>query len=367
MKPIILAYINQPEWCYGYTMTQIIKRLPEFEWVELPRTFDLRGYLNSRKPFHMLYSRANINFVDQILHSFPGVRGRTLASVTIGGKMLYNRLKQAKNVDDYLGVLAQNHETMEMWKGRRISLLPNGVDTEQFAPVSFPQEFTVGYAARTNTNRARDQKGYTEFVIPACQHEKVPLRVCDSGQKKIPHDEIHTFYNEVSVIAQPSHSEGCSNTVCEAMACGRPCLIVRGVGWHGEVCRGTEKDVDAGRANVIFVKRDVRDVCRWISRLRDDQALFDMVSKNAREFAVKHSWDAVIPKYRAAIMDGLRHAYANGRMIQCFVKKTFRANHTYYPEGSRHDFTRELIQEYPDKLQPLERDKDIRTWLKCHE
>jgi len=86
------------------------------------------------------------------------------------------------------------------------------------------------------------------------------------------------FYHSLGAYAQPSAAEGCSNSVMEAMACGLPCLIVKGVGYHGETCNDSQ---------VIFVERTVESVVAGLVRAMNFNTTF------ARHFAQCHDWSQV--------------------------------------------------------------------------
>jgi len=76
----------------------------------------------------------------------------------------------------------------------------------------------------------------------------------------------------------------------EAMSCGLPCLICKGVGYHGEVCRDAREHEDG---EVLFVERSIQSVKETLIRLRRDGDLYRRMRLNARTFAKQHPWAGV--------------------------------------------------------------------------
>jgi glycosyltransferase involved in cell wall biosynthesis len=59
----------------------------------------------------------------------------------------------------------------------------------------------------------------------------------------VPYEELHLLYNSAEVFVNPAPYEGCSNTVLQAMACGRPLVLSNSGG-----C------ADVGREAAMFVR-----------------------------------------------------------------------------------------------------------------
>jgi glycosyltransferase involved in cell wall biosynthesis len=92
-------------------------------------------------------------------------------------------------------------------------------------------------------------------------------------------DLLHV-YHEASVLALPSLSEGCSNALLEAMACGL-CPVVTDIGGN--------RDVITDRVNGRLVAaRDERCLGDVLSELLADKETRDRLAGNARAHVVAH-------------------------------------------------------------------------------
>jgi glycosyltransferase involved in cell wall biosynthesis len=108
----------------------------------------------------------------------------------------------------------------------------NGVDINVFKSIQTPSELTIGYAGRVSEEKGinfllklmRSTKTINYVIAGKEQMEwKIPDNCIYYGL--IPHDEMVNFYNKCNVIVLPSYTEGVSNVILEAYACGRVLIM----------------------------------------------------------------------------------------------------------------------------------------------
>ncbi len=111
-------------------------------------------------------------------------------------------------------------------------------------------------------------------------------------------EEMREFYQSLHVYVCASRSEGASNPVLEAAACGLP-VVTTAVGIMPELIRDGE--------NGFFVRRDVEDIAGKLRRLRDDPDLRERMGRAAREAVEAWDWRHHSCHYAAmfaAVLDG---------------------------------------------------------------
>ena len=138
----------------------------------------------------------------------------------------------------------------------RAVVIPNGIDTERFRPDSAlrkrfrkacclqKEDVAVGIVARLDP-----MKGYELFARAAAKllkrYKNLYFFAAGSGDRAIRDrcekilgqendkrfiwlggiKEIETLYNGLDIAVSSSSTEGFSNTIAEAMACGTPCIV----------------------------------------------------------------------------------------------------------------------------------------------
>jgi len=163
-------------------------------------------------------------------------------------------------------------------------LIMNGVDLDLFTPQPFPDEFTVGWAGNPDIHNTI--KNYA-LVRDACNAVQVPL-VCADGS--IPYEEMtEKFYSRISCLILASTSEGTSNPVLEAMACGKPVIASR-VGIVPEVMGRS------GLAGYIVDEITVKSFAQSIAHMR--KGPLKRWGVRARSHVRGWSWHFIANQYR---------------------------------------------------------------------
>jgi hypothetical protein len=219
-----------------------------------------------------------------------------ISTVGTGGKKLEIRLNGAeRTAKNGIGLIVQNQMALHsaIKKGHKhVWMIPNGVNNRLFHPCEKKSGNVIGVAANTHGSRG-NLKG-VPFIKEACSTLKMEYREVNSEQP-LSHEEIADWYRELDYYLQPSDTEGCSNSVMEAMASGLPVFICDGVGYHGEVCRSA---IDYPDGQVIFVERNAKDIADKLTILENNPYIKARCIKNALEFADNHDWKHIAPRYK---------------------------------------------------------------------
>jgi glycosyltransferase involved in cell wall biosynthesis len=208
-----------------------------------------------------------------------------------------------KYMGECYGVIATNRYLYNEAKkyNKRVYFIPNGLNLTEWdiLPI-YSGRFTVGFVGNISNPEYREFKGY-HFIEASCKELGIPIRTALYGAEQIPHEEMRDkFYRHISCIVHPTISEGCSNTIMEALACGVPVITTRTAGYHGE-------ELEDGK-NVLFCERTTDSVKECIARLRQDHRLRAKLSIEGRKFAkTHHDINIVAGEYKKVIEGCFEH------------------------------------------------------------
>jgi len=217
------------------------------------------------------------------------------------------------NLADYLlsvsQVLADRlHEVIGPRKKRFTSIL-NGVDTGRFYPNEqkrIQQRKVLGVAPDTvligTVGRTVPVKNHQLLIKAAAllHNTHTNFKICIVGgidaEKKVRmecerladeldvasfvdfvgvQDDIPAFLNAFDIFVLPSLSEGCSNVIQEAMACGKP-VVASNVGGNSEL-------VMHQKTGLLFPSNDETALYKALTILVDDDRLRENFGRNALE------------------------------------------------------------------------------------
>lgn len=282
----ILVHVDASGWCYHNTVMKITDMLKDkFEFVIIN---DAQRQASEVINFDgdIVWARCGAYRNFELKNLNPGLIKKTFSSVTTGGELLYNRaMRNLSCNENECGVIVQNEEAKivieDILNGKRdqsVYVLPNGCDIEMFKPAE-KEGFIIGFNGRVK-NTEENLKGYNYFRLATKNEETLEL----TGDTCWPYEKMPEFYDKIKILILPSSSEGCSNTINEALSSGVPVLTVK-TGWHAEVCNG-EQD------GVIWISRNVKDIKDKIDYVRNlSKEAYAQLSENARNWAVRHSWE----------------------------------------------------------------------------
>ena len=202
----------------------------------------------------------------------------------------------------------------------KIRVLPNGVNSDTFHPVShsFHNKKTILYVGRFYKGKG------LEFLIDAVErlipeHPSVRLWVTGQGVyfKKInafiqgrairkhivflgwkESEALNQLYNEATVYVMPSIVEGFGMTLLEAMACGCP-VIATDSGGAVDIIRHNYNGLLTSYGNV-------EQLAAFISRILTDETKKEFLIQNGLTIIKDFRWEAIARKLYCIYTDGFK-------------------------------------------------------------
>jgi glycosyltransferase involved in cell wall biosynthesis len=169
-----------------------------------------------------------------------------------------------------------------------IVLTENGVDTELFSPTQAVNSerrkpLVVGFSGSKDIAKHDYLKGFSEFIEPLGALPNVQIRVLGGrGEQQVKREDMPALYNQIDLYLCASTSEGFSQSVLEAAACGRGVVSTR-VG-------GCEDLIEAGH-NGFFIRRNLDEIKALIARLEADRPLVRQLGERNRQVALeRYAW-----------------------------------------------------------------------------
>jgi glycosyltransferase involved in cell wall biosynthesis len=190
----------------------------------------------------------------------------------------------------------------------RITVIPNYVDTDRFAPNGNARDLST----LIFVGRVSKQKNLT-ILLEAMRRNRLNLHIVGAGEDeaslrsafadlgerviwhgRVPHEELPALMNQSSILVSPSLYEGHPKAVIEAMACG---LLVIGAESPGirEILRhGQTGWLCTPTADALVTA---------IDEVRNDEALLKRVGDSARRFAVENFALPTIARLERQLID----------------------------------------------------------------
>jgi glycosyltransferase involved in cell wall biosynthesis len=193
----------------------------------------------------------------------------------------------------------------ELLSGRKVKVIPNGVDLERFTPATTPPgyPFHILFVGRLIANKGPQ---YLLDALPALpwahctfagdgpmlgslkrRAEKLGIsnRVAFPGAC----DNVPELLRSAHVLVRPSSTEGMPLVVLEAMASSLP-VLATDVG-------GTRELIKDGRTG-FFIERNPRDIAERLSFLMRNPASAQSMGRKGRELVLQHhNWDTIVKQY----------------------------------------------------------------------
>ncbi len=255
-------------------------------------------------------------------HKLPyiiSLRGADVPGYSERFDSLYGKLLPLiKNIWRYAGQVVANSAGLKDLAARnfsaeKISIIPNGVDTEEFQPQ--PELRPAGkFVITPGASRLTERKGLN-YLIEAVKliekkYPQVELKIMGDGNAKeqleaqvkelaleervefigrVPREKTTAYYQAASVFVLPSLNEGMSNALLEAISCGLP-VIVTDTG-------GTSELITDGEGGFIVEAKNSEQIAERLSRLIEDEALREKMGAVNRRKAEEMSWTSVAQQY----------------------------------------------------------------------
>ncbi|HKV25972.1 MAG TPA: glycosyltransferase [Candidatus Acidoferrum sp.] len=273
---------------------------------------------------------ARLAGVPVIIHSEHGYETHNMDGLPIRQRV-FRRFAYSM-VDTVFTVTRElrDYHARQAWLSpERISVIPNGVDSQRFSPSASarcqiraelgisPDTLVLGtvgrmvpikdYGTLLASADALAQRGLDVHVLlvgkgpelPALQARAASL---PSLARKVSFlgasDRVHDLLNAMDIFVLTSLSEGMSNTLLEAMSTGLPVLATR-AGGNPEV-------IGDANSRWLFSPRDVRGLADLVERLAHDAAARALHGEKARnhileEFSLERMWQRYSDLYTQAV------------------------------------------------------------------
>jgi glycosyltransferase involved in cell wall biosynthesis len=201
--------------------------------------------------------------------------------------------------------------------GRQAVMIPNGVDTVSFRPVTRTQRSlnAVLYVGRFIRDKGVLNLIEAARALPEYQFWFAGDRPADAEREsiKIPclpnvrtiefirdrHD-LAVLYNQTTICAFPSHYEVFPLVGLEAMACGRAVVATTGPRI------GFSEYLEDGRDGILVKPHDIKGLVRAIQHLMENEPERRRLERNALEKSKQYDWDMIAEKYRILLEDHVR-------------------------------------------------------------
>jgi glycosyltransferase involved in cell wall biosynthesis len=202
------------------------------------------------------------------------------------------------------------------YDARKIEVTPYGVDTERFLPRRARRSddtFRILFVGQIGQRKGLSYllRGYELFRRPDSELHVVGSYVPGHEVYRrymhlyrhtphLPQNDLPALFQEADVFVLPTLVEGMPLVVLEAMACAVPVITTT----HGP------GDVMRDGIDGFFVPvRDPEAIALRLEQLYRDRALREQMGRNAREQALRHTWEAYARRAAEAVL-GARAATA---------------------------------------------------------
>ena len=264
-----------------------------FQVAKLKKRLGFKAILHTHAPFHVL---SQLGLVTWLYHRVTDLLMR-------------------KTIDEYDSIIAltplERRVLVEKLnvKARKVTVIPNGIDDELAASARSGEESsTVLYVGRISRSKNVDllvkammhveKEAPGAKLVLAGPDEGLVTRLRSYGRKHcvdfqylgvISEDEKKKLYSRCTVFAHPALYEPFGITLLEVQAFGKPCVIT---GSGGQLYAAPPKRTS------LHARPSPEYFGRAIFSLLSDKELYKKLSINAREWALRHMYSRILPKYR---------------------------------------------------------------------
>jgi sugar transferase (PEP-CTERM/EpsH1 system associated) len=324
----------------GFQQQVVALRYPDADLVSLPvgkegfriQILSIMKLIKAYRP-HIVHSRnwgtiesilaARLAHVPIVVHSEHGYEMDTVSGLPLRRRLFRRAVYgMADAVFTVTGDLQQYHSRQAWISPSRIRVIHNGIDTRLFAPnlqarrqilekagvpvdrfvvgsvgrlVPIKDHGTLLKSAELLVHRGADVHVLLAGSGPELTRHKQYLENSSALAGRVTFlgssDNVSEILNAMDVFVLPSISEGMSNTLIEAMACGLPVLATR-VGGNPEVI-GDERSMG------LFVPGDIDGLAQRLESLAGNVNLRRSLGTAARQRAVSmFSLERMVEDYR---------------------------------------------------------------------
>jgi glycosyltransferase involved in cell wall biosynthesis len=229
-----------------------------------------------------------------------------------GPKRVLKRLVERLGLKHAAAVIATTPELAARAKrlAPRVELIPNGVDTSRFAPVTRAR--AGGRPRVLYVGRLSPEKNLSR-VIEANKSLATEVLMVGSGPRKdalveeakqagvivefpgvVDQRRLPEVYGTADVFVLASFTEGHPKVLLEAMACGIPCVA--------SDCAGNRSLVTDGRTGLLFDPHDAKALAHCLERVLHEPGLGSELARAARaEIVARYDLRALVEREIALV------------------------------------------------------------------
>ena len=216
-----------------------------------------------------------------------------------------------ENVKDYIVCSEKLKAIYQKYDKKPSYVIADGVDLELFKMKDLQKynnlenrNIRIGWTGNSKFTDENDDdlKGLNKIIRPAVSElveegYQIELNVADRNVKKIPHNEMPEYYNNIDVYVCASRTEGHPDPVLEAMACGVP-VISTDVGIVTEVFGDKQKE--------FIIERSKDELKKKIIELLKNKQTLQELSKENIEHIQDWSWKKKSELYKEFFDNNLK-------------------------------------------------------------
>jgi len=231
-----------------------------------------------------------------------GIRGHgTIKRCFIGRKELTPVSYVEKYFKAYSVSNKEIYELVNKWGGKPTYLCQAGVDTDRFAPSKPPTQFCMGWVG----NPWAGSKAFHRF-----QDFPFPLRIAGATRQYlkvkvnpdnfnlvneggfIQHEDIHKFYQDISVYVSVSDNEGCPMPPLEAASSGRVVVATK-----------TGALMEWVPPEYLVDKDKYKELIPIIEKLRDNLTLYNKECIRFRKISLNWDFSVIAKQYDSMFLE----------------------------------------------------------------
>jgi len=267
----------------GHTFVGLLKLvyrgLLVCRYASLPRTLSKSFLARLLRPFEMFTIRKSLSFINSQLMADSVRSSLGIKIPVINPGVNYQTFSSVNELDDgrtllYFSQIRPNKNQMFL-----VDLMPSILEKHDARLI------LAGEVEQKHTS-------YLERLLKRVEELGLTGKV--SVVTEVERQGIRSLYSKATVYLHPAGGEPFGMTVIEAMACGKPVIVHRGVGAREAIVDG-----ESG----FTVGGDPEEWVRCIELLLTDKKLCETVSENARLRAKAFSWDVVAERFELLVKD----------------------------------------------------------------
>lgn len=220
---ILLAPDTLDNWAGHNRCKAIQKYLPEYEFEICPAPYNQSIFIPKCKDFDVIHWNFTCDLEPQY-YDFVMKNAKKSVITIVNERSILLLQVNVSRFEEMIRACTSTSVGKKIASIYQIEYIPNGIDFDIF---NNPKKIRVGYAGSKVS-----YKGYYELEH-ICNELGFTLDALFYADKKTrSHEQMQEWFKTLDVFIHPSHTEGCSNVVLEALACNVPVITTKTGIWE---------------------------------------------------------------------------------------------------------------------------------------